>query len=336
MATATNQAPPKTAINLKKLSAGPELLVGGHRSCAGCAAPAILRQALMVSGPDTVVSFATGCMEVSTTIYPYTAWGVPYVHCAFENAAATLSGAEAAYRALKRRGRIPEDKTIRFIAFGGDGGTYDIGFQALSGAMERGHNLLYICYDNNAYMNTGIQRSSATPRGAATNTSPTGKLIPGKQQPRKDLTACMIAHHIPYVAQASVSHPLDFMRKVARGLEIDGPAFINILQPCHRGWRCKPEDSIELARMAVTTRWWPLYEVDHGRWKINHKPKEMVPVAEWLKLQGRFKHLSADEGGGLVAWHQEQVDSAWAALLEREQASRGEAQEKRGNGGKAK
>jgi len=193
------------AINLKKMSANPELLAPGHRSCAGCAAPAILRQVLHVAGPDTVIGFATGCMEVSTTIYPYTAWKVPYVHCAFENSAATISGAEAAYRALQRRGRIPQDKKINFIAFGGDGGTYDIGLQSLSGAMERGHNMLYICYDNNAYMNTGIQRSSATPRGAATNTSPAGKVIPGKQQQRKDLTAILIAHHIPYVAQAAVS-----------------------------------------------------------------------------------------------------------------------------------
>jgi len=305
------------AINLKKMAADPELLVGGHRSCAGCSAPAVLRQALHVAGPDTVVALATGCMEVSTTIYPFTAWRVPYVHCAFENVAATLSGAETACRALKRRGRIPPDKKINFIAFAGDGGTYDIGFQSLSGAMERGHDLLYICYDNHAYMNTGIQRSSATPRGAATTTSPGGKAIPGKEQPRKDLTACMVAHNIPYVAQASASNPTDFMRKVARGLEIEGPAFINILTPCHRGWRCKPEESVEAARLAVETRFWPLYEVDHGRWKINHRPKVYVPVIEWFKLQGRFKHLLADDKNGILAWHQEQVDQAWEALSRR-------------------
>jgi len=307
--------------SVKKLSANPELLAGGHRACAGCAAPAILRQALHVSGPHTVVGFATGCMEVSTTIYPYTAWRVPYVHCAFENCAATLSGVEAASRALKRRGRIPEDKKINFIAFGGDGGTYDIGFQSLSGAMERGHNMLYICYDNNAYMNTGIQRSSATPRGAATNTSPAGKVVPGKQQRRKNLTACMVAHSIPYVAQASVSNHMDFMKKVERGLEVDGPAFINILQPCHRGWRFKPENSIELARLAVETRYWPLYEVADGKWKVNYKPKETVPVVEWFKPQGRFKHVLGDDKEGVVAWHQEQVDKNWAELLRKEEQS---------------
>jgi pyruvate ferredoxin oxidoreductase beta subunit len=312
------------AINLKKMSANPDLLAGGHRSCAACSAPAIIRQALHVAGPDTVVGFATGCMEVSTTIYPYTAWRVPYIHCAFENCAATLSGAEAAYRALKRTGRIPEDKKINFIAVGGDGGTYDIGFQSLSGMMERGHDMLYICYDNNAYMNTGIQRSSATPRGAATNTSPSGKVVAGKQQQRKDLTACMIAHNIPYVAQASASNHVDFMRKVSRALEIEGPAFINILAPCHRGWRCKPEDSIEAARVAVETRYWPLFEVDHGKWKINRKPKNVVPVVEWFKLQGRFRHLFRDDPEGILDWHQRQVDKAWDELLKREEESKAE------------
>jgi len=313
------------AINLKKMSADRELLAGGHRACAGCAAPAILRQVLHVAGPNTVVGFATGCMEVSTTIYPYTAWRVPYIHCAFENSAATISGVEAAYRALQRRGRIPADKKMNFIAFGGDGGTYDIGFQSLSGAMERGHRMLYICYDNNAYMNTGIQRSSATPRGAETNTSPIGQVIPGKQQDRKDLTACMIAHNIPYVAQAAVSNHLDFMRKVEKALAVDGPSFINILQSCHRGWRHEPEESIEVARVAVETRWWPLFEVESGRWTVNYKPKEVVPVVEWFKLQGRFRHLLRPGGEEMVNWHQKQVDAKWAELLRREEASKAEA-----------
>ncbi len=314
------------AVSLKKMSKNPELLAAGHRSCGGCAAPAILRQTLHVAGPNTVIGFATGCMEVATTIYPYTAWKVPYVHCAFENSASTISGVEAAYRALKRRGRIPEDKKMNFIAFGGDGGTYDIGFQALSGALERGHNMLYICYDNNAYMNTGIQRSSVTPRGAATNTSPAGSVIRGKQQARKDLTACMVAHNIPYVAQASVSNHMDFMKKVGKALDIDGPAFINIMQPCYRGWRHKPEDSIEVARVGVETRYWPLFEVENGRWKVNYKPKEVVPVEEWFKLQGRFKHLLAEDKEGVIQWHQEQIEHAWSQLLKREAESKEEGQ----------
>ncbi|MFH1730224.1 MAG: thiamine pyrophosphate-dependent enzyme [Planctomycetota bacterium] len=312
------------AISLKKMSANPELLAGGHRSCAACSAPAMLRQVLHVAGPNTVVGFATGCMEVSTTIYPYTAWKVPYIHCAFENSAATVSGAEAAFCALKRRGKIPADTKMNFIAFGGDGGTYDIGFQALSGAMERGHNMLYICYDNNAYMNTGIQRSSATPRGAATSTSPAGKVVHGKQQNRKDLTACMVAHDIPYVAQASVSNHLDFMKKVEKALSIEGPKFINILATCHRGWRVKPEDSIRVADLAVQTRYWPLYEVENGAYKINYKPKEIVPVVEWFKLQGRFSHLLKSDPENIVGWHQQQIEKNWAKLLKLEEISQAE------------
>jgi pyruvate ferredoxin oxidoreductase beta subunit len=264
-------------------------------------------------------------MEVSTTIYPYTAWNVPYIHCAFENSAATISGAEAAFEAAKIRGKVAADAKMNFIAFGGDGGTYDIGFQSLSGAMERGHNMLYVCYDNNAYMNTGIQRSSATPRGASTNTSPAGKVIPGKQQTRKDLTAVMVAHGIPYVAQASVSNHLDFMKKVEKALSIEGPKFINILATCHRGWRHKPEDSVSVADVAVKTRYWPLFEVEDGKYKINHKPKEVVPVVEWFKLQGRFKHLFKNDPDGILDWHQEQVEQKWAKLLKLEEISQTES-----------
>ncbi|MEW6227397.1 MAG: thiamine pyrophosphate-dependent enzyme, partial [Bacillota bacterium] len=190
--------------NLKDLTKKDELLCGGHRACAGCAAPIAVRQVLKAVDTDVVVGCATGCLEVTTTIYPFTSWKVPFIHSAFENSAATISGAEAAYRALKKKGKMTRD--IQFIAFGGDGGTYDIGFQSLSGAMERGHDMVYICYDNEAYMNTGIQRSSATPKGASTTTSPAGRVMPGKTQFRKDLTAIMAAHNIPYAAQAVPSH----------------------------------------------------------------------------------------------------------------------------------
>jgi len=309
------------ALRLKDLTDRPELLAGGHRACAGCTAPSVIRQFLLVSGRDTVVGCATGCLEVATTIYPYSAWRVPFIHNAFENSAATISGAEAAYRSLKRQGKLPADKTIHFIAMGGDGGTYDIGFQALSGAMERGHNMLYICYDNGAYMNTGIQRSSATPFGAATMTAPAGKVHQGKEQHRKDLTACMIAHNIPYVAQASPHNPRDLMRKVHRALDIDGPAFMNVIAPCHRGWRCKIEESMEMARLAVETCYWPLFEVDHGVWKINVKPKDKRPVTDWLKPQGRFKHVFAPGNESIIEALQAEVDRRWADLLAREAAT---------------
>ncbi len=221
--------------SLKELSRQPEIVTGGHRLCAGCGAPIVVRQALKALKHPVVVANATGCLEVATAIYPYTAWRCSWIHSAFENAAATMSGVEAAYRSLKRQGKIKDE--IRFIAFGGDGGTFDIGFQSLSGAMERGHRMVYLCYDNEAYMNTGIQRSSATPMGAETTTTPAGQVIPGKVQHRKDLTAIMAAHDIPYVAQVSPSHWNDLVTKLEKAFEADGPAFINAIAPCPRGWR---------------------------------------------------------------------------------------------------
>ena len=192
------------AYNLKEIVANKSSrFTSGHRMCAGCGAPPAARMILNALKDDdhAVVSCATGCMEVSTFIYPYTSWTDSFIHSAFENAASTLSGVEAAYKAMKRQHKLPEGKDTKFIAFGGDGGTYDIGIQALSGAMERGHDMVYVCYDNGAYMNTGIQRSSATPKFADTSTSPAGTVIPGKLQPRKDLAKIMVAHHLPYVAQ---------------------------------------------------------------------------------------------------------------------------------------
>ncbi len=210
-------------------------LAGGHRMCAGCGAPIAVRQILMGTEDPVVVSAATGCLEVSTTIYPYTSWKGSYIHTAFENSAATLSGVETAYRALKKKGLVEED--TKFIAFGGDGGTYDIGLQSLSGAMERGHQMLYVCYDNGAYMNTGFQRSGATPQGAWTTTSPVGKAQSGKMQNRKNLTDIMIAHELGYVAQASPHDPRDLVRKSAKALDTPGATFLNVLAPCPRGWR---------------------------------------------------------------------------------------------------
>ncbi|MFH1707363.1 MAG: thiamine pyrophosphate-dependent enzyme [Planctomycetota bacterium] len=303
------------AISAKEAAKRPELLAPGHRACAGCTAPAVLRMALKVAGPETVVGFATGCMEVVTTIFPYTSWRVPYIHNAFENAAATVSGVETAYRALKKKGKVTKD--IRFIAFGGDGGTYDIGFQSLSGAMERGHRMLYICYDNEAYMNTGIQRSSSTPRGADTNTSQAGKVKQGKGEYKKDLTAVMVAHNIPFVAQAVANDPRDFMGKVEAALAADGPSFINVLSPCNRGWRIPIEKSMEICDLAVDTCMWPVFEVVNGQWKISRKPKAKKPVTDYLFIQGRFAHLKKEENKGLVAEIQADVDRRWNELLKK-------------------
>src|SRR5512137_387375 len=231
---------------IKELSQHEDLLAGGHRLCAGCGASIAVRQVLLAGGDNAVVTgCATGCLEVSTTIYPYTAWKVPFIHSAFENSAATISGVEAAYKGLKRAGKIKSDKRMKFVAFGGDGGTYDIGFQSLSGAMERGHDMVYVCYDNGAYMNTGIQRSSATPIGAWTSTSPVGKEGMGKLQHSKNLTEIMVAHRLPYVAQASPHDPLDLVRKARKALETPGATFLNILSPCPRGWRTENDETIE-------------------------------------------------------------------------------------------
>ena len=221
-------------------------LSSGHGLCSGCGASMVVNQVLSQVESHYVVSGATGCLEVSTTRYPYTSWKGSYIHTAFENAAATLSGVETAFRALKKKGKLEEN--VKFIAFGGDGGTYDIGLQSLSGAMERGHNMLYVCYDNGAYMNTGFQRSGATPVGAWTTTSPVGKETAGKLQNRKNLTDIMIAHGLSYVAQASPHDPRDLVRKASKALAVDGPTFLNVLSPCPRGWRTDGAETIELAR----------------------------------------------------------------------------------------
>lgn len=302
-------------FNIKEISSKQNLLTGGHRLCAGCGASIVLRQVLLAAKTPVVLTNATGCVEVSTSIFPYTAWAVPWFHSAFENSAATISGIETAYRALKKLGKI--DKEIRFIGLGGDGGTYDIGFQSLSGAMERGHRMLYICYDNGAYMNTGIQRSSATPLGAWTTTSPVGEVIPGKIQWRKNLTEIMVAHDLPYVAQASPSHFKDLIEKVERALDTNGPTFMNIISPCPLGWRHEGDISVELARLAVETCYWPLYEVVDGKYRITVTPRNKKPIVDWLKPQGRFSHLFKEENAHLLEAFQAKVDEEWEKLLKK-------------------
>jgi pyruvate ferredoxin oxidoreductase beta subunit len=303
-----------TKLTPKELSKRPERLAPGHRLCAGCGASIIVRQMLAAIDDPVVIANATGCLEVATTIYPYTAWRVPWIHNAFENAASTISGVEAAYRSLVRQGKIP-DQNVKFLAFGGDGGTYDIGIQALSGAVERGHRFLYVCYDNGAYMNTGIQRSSATPHGANTTTSPAGKVIPGKQGYRKDLTAIMAAHDIPYVAQAAPSQWRDLMQKTRKAIDCGGPAFMNVLSSCNRGWRHGTDETIEITQLALDTCYWPLFEVEDGEWHLTYKPKEKLPVEEWLKRQGRFRHLFRPENRHVIDELQAEVDRRWERLL---------------------
>ncbi|MBC2852599.1 thiamine pyrophosphate-dependent enzyme [Cetobacterium sp. 2G large] len=306
------------AYNFKEEMNKPERLTGGHRLCAGCGAGVAVRGVLRALKVEdkAVIANATGCLEVSTFMYPYTAWKDSFIHSAFENAGATLSGVEGAYNALKRRGKI--DDTYKFIAFGGDGGTYDIGFQSLSGAMERGHDMVYVCYDNGAYMNTGIQRSSATPRYADTTTSPIGKDSNGKVQSRKDLTAIIADHNIPYVAQTTfLGNMKDLHEKSEKAIYTEGAAFLNVLAPCPRGWRYSTEKLMEMCKLAVETCYWPLFEVINGEWKLSYKPKNKLPITEFIKDQGRFAHLFKPGNEHLIEEMQNEVDRRWEALLKR-------------------
>ena len=458
---------------LKELSKRESAMTAGHRMCPGCTAPIIVKLVTMATTKPLVISCATGCLEVSSTIYPYSAWNCSFIHNAFENSAATMSGVEAAYNALRRRGKLKDE--FKFIAFGGDGGTYDIGLQSLSGAMERAHDMLYVCYDNGAYMNclstdsmimtenglkkitevkegdnvyafdqkthqlvlkecsgvfdngvqdvyelstlhhsikatsnhpflifeknsnkemgpvirqtknnilvwktlekimvgdevvafkdlqkefeyeeviniryigkettldlrvegehnfiadgivvhnTGVQRSSATPRGANTTTSPVGKVETGKKEYRKNLTEIMVAHRIPYIAQASPSHWNDLVRKTEKALSIKGPKFMNTIMPCTLGWVFPPEQGIEIAKLAVETCFWPLYEVENGKYTINYKPKEIKPLTEFINTQSRFSHLKKEENKHIVEELQADVKKEWEDLLKKEELTK--------------
>ena len=312
--------------NIKELSTRREGLAPGHRLCGGCGAAIAVRQVLLSADPekyDIVVGNATGCLEVSTSIFPYSSWNVPWVHNAFENAGATTSGVEAAFKALQRSGKIPADKKIKFVAFGGDGGTYDIGLQSLSGAMERGHDLVYVCYDNGAYMNTGIQRSSATPKGAWATTSEVGKCQLGKPQVRKDLTSIMAAHGIKYCAQTTVGHWTDLTKKAEKAIEVDGPAFLNILAPCPRGWRLASDMTAEICRLAVNSKFWPLFEIEDGKWTLTPvREKNAVPLEDFLKPQGRFKHLFKPGAEDLLQEMKDDVEAYWKYLEGRVEGSK--------------
>ncbi|ADG13990.1 pyruvate synthase subunit PorB [Methanocaldococcus infernus] len=272
-----------------------EFLAPGHRGCAGCGASIVVRLALKAAGKDTIVTTPTGCLEVMTTPYPETAWKVPWIHVAFECAGAVASGISRAVKALKRKRGKFKDKKINVIAIGGDGGSADIGFQSLSGAMERGEDILYIMYDNEAYMNTGIQRSSETPLFAATTTSPAGKVWKGEDKPKKDMPMIMAAHGVPYVATACISYPEDFMRKVKKALSIEGPKFIHVLQPCTTGWGYPPDKTIEIGRLAVETGVFPLYEIEYGEFRLTYKPAKRKPVKEYIRMQKRFRHLTDED-----------------------------------------
>jgi len=314
--------------NLKKLSQNPQRLAGGHRLCPGCGISVILKQALTTIDNPVVVANATGCSEICFSPYPQNAFKVPWIHSVFENSASVISGVESAWKSFAKKGKLTEEqKKIKFLAVGGDGATYDIGFQWLSGAVERGHDFTYICFDNEGYMNTGYQRSSATTVGFSTHTSPVGKKIIGKIQHRKNLTRIIAAHNAPYVAQINPANSFDLMKKAKKAFETEGPAFLNAFSMCPTNWKYKTELGIKIANLAIDAGLWPLYEVDHGRWKINYKPKasktyreKNEPLMEFLSLQGRTKHLLKPENRDILADLMNEIANDWDYLLKMEEA----------------
>jgi pyruvate ferredoxin oxidoreductase beta subunit len=281
----------KYGLYVPKLAPKKEYFAPGHRACVGCGEMLAVRQVCKALGRETIVVNSTGCIEIVSSLFPQTTWEVPWIHTLFENSSAVASGVEAAIKVMQRKGKY-RDKKVNILAMGGDGATADIGLQSLSGALERGHDFLYICFDNEAYMNTGIQRSSSTPYGAITTTSPTGKKSIGQQTWKKNLPAIAVAHNIDYVATASPAYPFDLMEKVKKGVNTKGPAYIQVFSPCPTGWRSAGEMSVALARLVVETGIFPLYEVEKGKYKMSMDFEKLRPITDYMKPQGRFRHLT--------------------------------------------
>jgi len=305
----------------KDIAEKPDLFLSGHRACAGCVPATVLRLMMKATRGPTIVTQATGCMFVVSAIYPYTSWTTPWLHTAFETAAANASGVEAALKIMKKKGRLKHEH-VDVIALAGDGGTSDIGFQALSGAVERGHDFLFVLYDNEAYMNTGIQRSGSTPLGAATTTSPAGTVIPGKLEYKKPIAEIMVAHEMPYVATASPYYWRDLLTKVRKGLEVEGPAFLHVLAPCPRGWRSEVAKSIEYSKLAVETCVFPIWEAVNGQYQLSTPsklialaPQKKKPVTDYLQGQGRFRHLFTPKNKKMLEEVQSMTDERWQRLL---------------------
>ncbi len=276
------------------------LFTAGHTACAGCGAAIVVRNIMKVLGENTVIYTPANCLLVFGATYPHIAWKVPYHHVAFENTAACATGMK---RALNTLGK--EDTTV--VGFAGDGGTADIGMQALSAAAERNEDIIYVMYDNEAYMNTGIQRSGSTPYGAWTTTTPAGKVIKGKELFKKDVAQIILAHNVPYVATASVGYPQDMLKKVEKAKNMKGFRFLQIYSSCPTGWRHPTDITVEIANKAVESGMWTLFEAVDGRMEITHRPKERIPVQDYLKLQGRFRHMSEEQIRILQNW----VDKKW-------------------------
>ncbi len=281
-----------------------ELMRSGHSACPGCGATLVMRYLLKGLGNKAIVTVPACCWTVIATPFPTTALDVPMLDCAFEATGASISGLRAAADQLGL-------KDVTIVGVAGDGGTADIGLQALSGMLERRTDGIYLMYDNEAYMNTGVQRSGATPEGAWTTTTPVGEASRGKPEPKKDIMAIVVAHRPAYAATVNVAFPEDFVKKVQKAKAIKGPRFFHALAPCPPGWRYSAEKTIEVGRLATDTNVFPLYEVEDGKYRLTRKLGVAKPVTEYLKAQGRFSHLNAEE----IARLQAEVDTSWKRLL---------------------
>lgn len=280
----------------------------GHIACLGCGGGLAMRYMLKALGKRTIVSVPACCWAIMHGKHPNFALGVPLVDTAFEVTGASISGIRAA---LDAKGI----KDVNVVGFAGDGGTADIGIQALSGAVERNTNIFYVMYDNEAYMNTGIQRSGATPPGAWTTTTPVGTTQSWKKGAKKNMVEIMVAHEIPYTATINVAFPEDYIKKLQKGMEIDGPKFYHAFAPCPTGWRHPPEKTVAIAKMATDSNVFPLFEVEDGKYKITRKPKKRIPVKEYMEIQGRFRHLPEE----MIEQIQREVDRDWELLLRKEE-----------------
>ncbi len=308
--------------NLKEFSTSNERFEGAHLMCPGCAHTIIVRALMNCTDDNLVISCNTGCLEVGTAVYPYTSWDTSWIHIGFENAASAISGSEAMYKTKLRKGTLKApDDPVKFVTFAGDGSTYDIGFQWLSGAVERGHDFTYICLDNENYANTGGQRSSATPIGAATSTSPAGRVSYGEKQKKKDMCAIMAAHGAPYVAQLAPNKWKSMTKGFQKALATEGPCYINTVSPCTTEWKFDPKDTLTLTDLSTDSLMFPLYEIIDGHdLNILYRPRNVIPVEDYLGAQGRYKHLFKPQNKHVIEMIQKGIDDFWVHLQKREEA----------------
>ena len=312
----------KKIKNLKEFSTSADRFEGANLLCPGCAHSIIVREVLNATNDDLILSASTGCLEVCTAVYPYTSWDASWIHIGFENGSTAVAGAEAMHKALKRKGRLKQDRDPKFVSFAGDGASYDIGFQWISGCFERGHNIMHVVLDNEVYANTGGQRSSSTPIGASATTSPAGSVSYGEKQNKKDMLTIMGAHGSPYVAQVAPNKWKNMVKAIQQGLNVEGPTFINAMSACTTEWKFAPEDTIAISDLATDSLVFPLYEIIDGqKLNITYRPKNVVPVEEYLAAQGRLKHLIKDEYKHMIKEWQDRIDANWEYLQRREEAN---------------